>query len=348
MNEISGTPAVTVIMPAYNAEAFIEGSVRSILAQSFRSIQLIVVNDGSADSTGDILDRLSREDGRLTVLHVPNGGPAAARNRGLNAADPAAEYIMFADADDELMPDAVEYAVSRGGGADMILMGFSIRNADGSEAYYNEPEQHLTPEDIGGALGKLYKANLLNQVWAKLYRTELIRKNGIRFPDYRWGEDRLFIYECLEHSECVTVLPECKYRYIMHPGESLITRYYDKKFDVCLEADARMQQLCRRFGAEDGGDFRYMFVKSVFSCITTLFSPTCTLSRSEKKQEIKRIIRHPQVQERSRSVFGGVSVRGLCAVMRTKCVWLNYTAFRFVAWVGSAAPKLFTRLKHRK
>ena len=339
---------VAVIIPAYNAEKFIEASVRSILAQSFGDLRLIVVNDGSTDGTGEVLERLSREDSRLAVLNVPNGGPAEARNRGLEAVERGTEYIMFSDADDELAPDTIEYAINNSRGADMVLMGFRIRNADGSEALYCEPEQYLTQGDIGGALGKLYKANLLNQVWSKLYKASLILDGNIRFPDYRWGEDRLFIYDCLECARSVRVLPECKYCYIMHPGESLITRYYDKKFDVCLESDKRMQQLCARFGVEDESDFRYMFVKSVFSCITTLFSPTCTLTGAEKKRDIKRIIDNAQVQERSRDVFGGTSVRGLCAVLHTKSVWLNYAAFGFVAWVGSVAPGLFTKLKHKK
>ena len=348
MDESKRPARVTIIIPAYNAEAFIEASVRSILAQSFRNLRLIVVNDGSKDDTGAVLERLSREDSRLTVLNVPNGGPAMARNHGLDAVEPGTEYIMFADADDELAPDTVEYAVNNAGDADLVLMGFSIRNADGSIALYREPEQQLQPGDVGAVLGKLYKANLLNQVWAKLFRAGLILDNGIRFPDYRWGEDRLFIYDCLERAESVTVLPECKYCYIMHPGESLITRYYDKKPDVCLESDRRMQELCRRFAVEDEGDFRYMFVKSIFSCMTTLFSPTCQLTKAEKKQEIRRMLTDPQVQERSRNVFGGAAVKGLCAVLHTRCVWLNYAAFGFVAWVGSAAPRFFTKLKHRK
>ena len=348
MDERNRPARVTIIVPAYNAEEFVEASVRSILAQSFRDLHLIVVNDGSTDSTGDILERIRREDGRLTVLNVPNGGPAMARNLGLEAVEPGTEYIMFADADDELAPDTVEYAVNRCGGADLVLMGFRIRNADGSEALYYEPEQQLSRSDVGAALGELYKANLLNQVWAKLFRAGLILDNSIRFPDYRWGEDRLFIYDCLERADSLTVLPACKYCYIMHPGESLITRYYDKKIDVCLESDRRMQDICRRFGVKDDGDFRYMFVKSVFSCMTTLFSPSCTLTKAEKKRELRRMLNDPQVQARSRDVFGGAAVKGLCAVLHTKCVWLNYAAFGFVAWVGSAAPRFFTKLKHKK
>ena len=134
----------------------------------------------------------------------------------------------------------------------------------------------------------------------------------------------------------------------MHPGESLISKYYEKKFPVCLEIDERAEALCRRFGVEDDAPFRYMFLKSVFSCLTTLFSPRCTLTAAQKRAEIRRTVTNERVLLRSRDVFGGTAVRTLCAVIRTKNVPLNYVTFRFVARAGTIAPRLFTKLKHRK
>ena len=341
-------PRFVIIMPAYNAADTIETSVRSILAQSVSDLRLIVVNDGSRDRTGEILARLAAEDARLLTISTENIGPARARNLALDHVGAGTEYLMFSDADDELAPDALEYALTEGGGADLVLMGFSIRRPDGSSTTYSERAERLTPETMGAALGRLYKANLLNQVWGKLYRASLIRDGALRFPDYRWGEDRLFIYDCLERAQTVAVLPACKYSYVMHEGESLISRYYDKKPEVCLLADRRMQALCRRFGVADERDFRYMFMKAIFSCLTTLYAPNCTLSRREKRAEIRRIIRNEQVRRRSRGVFGGLAVRLLCAVVRTGNVTLNALCFRLVAAAGKAAPRLFTRLKHQK
>ena len=344
----NAAPKVAVIMPAYNASEFIESSVRSILSQSFCDMELIVVNDGSKDNTGELLAALAAEDKRLRPVTVENGGPAMARNHGLDLVQPGTEYIMFADSDDELAPGAIAYAVEKMADAELALLGFTIRNADGSEANYFEPEEYLTADNMAAALGRLYKANLLNQVWAKLFKASLILDNNIRFPDYRWGEDRLFIYDCLEKADKVAVLPECIYSYIMHPGESLITKYYDKKFAVCLESDKRMQGLCTRFGVTEEGDFRYMFAKSIFSCMTTLFAKNCALSDKEKRRVIAEIVSHPQVKERCCDAFGGAAVKGLCKVIQTGNVSLNHTAFKFVAWTGSALPALFTKLKHKK
>ena len=172
-------PRAAVIMPAYNAEGTIEKTVRSILGQSMGDLVLIVVDDGSTDETAAILSRLQAEDGRLLPIRLPNGGPARARNAGLDAVPPGTEYLMFSDADDLLEPDALLYAIENAGDADLVLMGFSILEPDGSEQRYFEPAARYTPDTLGASLGRLYKANLLNQVWGKLFRARLVLDNCV-------------------------------------------------------------------------------------------------------------------------------------------------------------------------
>ena len=349
MPESGKAPKVTLIMPAYNAAAYISASVRSVLDQSFRDWELIVVNDGSGDDTGRILATLSDGDARLRPMTVENGGPALARNRGLAAVKPGTEYIMFLDADDALAPDALEYALSGAeDGAELVIFGFSILGADGSRRDYSEPEKLLSRSEFGARFAGLYKANLLNQVWGKLYKAELLLDNGILFQDCRWGEDRLFIFDCLAHMQLVRILPKCKYRYIMHRGESLITRFYDRKFSICLEIDRQAEALCASFGVDEQADFRYMFAKSVFSCLTNLFSASCLLSKEEKRAVAEGIIRDERVLRRCRNVSGGLAPKLLCAVLRSGSIGLNLFVFRLVALAGRAAPRLFTALKHRK
>ena len=274
------TAKISVIMPAYNAGKYIEKSVNSVLRQSWSNLELIVINDGSKDNTAELLEGMARRDSRLRPATVSNGGPAMARNAGLDMVSPDTEYIMFIDSDDELLPEAAEYALKGSAGADITVFGFSIAGTDGSVRDYTEPEALMDRAAFGESFPGLYKANLLNQVWGKLFRAGLIQKNHIRFQDYRWGEDRLFIFDCLEKAEKIKVLPRCGYRYIMHEGESLITKYYDKKFEVCCEIDRRAEKLCSELGTAEDADFRYMFAKSVISCLTNLFSVSCSMSRA--------------------------------------------------------------------
>ena len=131
---------VTVIVPAWNAEKYLEASLRSVLNQSHRALRLLVIDDGSSDSTPEILARLRAEDPRLEFRSVKNGGPAAARNRALAALQEGTDYVMFLDADDLLLPDAIEYALSGAEGAEQVLFGYSIQRPDGSLRDYCEPE----------------------------------------------------------------------------------------------------------------------------------------------------------------------------------------------------------------
>ena len=100
-------PTVSIVVPAYNAAGYIEGCVNSVLTQSCGSFELIIVNDGSKDDTAAVVSAMAEKDARVRLLTVENGGPAAAREHGLAAADPEAEYVMFLDSDDLLLPDAL-------------------------------------------------------------------------------------------------------------------------------------------------------------------------------------------------------------------------------------------------
>ena len=339
---------ITLIMPAYNAAPYIERSVGSVLEQRHRDLELIVVDDGSTDDTAARLAAMAAADPRLRPMTVPNGGPAMARNRALDAMSPDTDYVMFIDADDLLLPDAADYALSAAReGADLVVFGFSILEIGGGKRDYCQPQQRLDRQSLGAALPRLYRANLLNQVWGKLFRAELIVREGLRFPDYRWGEDRLFLFRAMAVAERLTVLPECKYQYMMHEGESLITRYYDRKFEVCLEVDRQMEALADQLGVTVDADLRYMFLKSVFSCLTTLYAPNCTLTAAEKRAAAAAVMAEPRVRERSRGASGGLPVAALGAVLRSGSPSLALAAFRTVALVGEKAPALFMSLKHR-
>ena len=340
---------VSVIMPAYNAEKNLTASVESVLSQGCTDFELIIVNDGSRDNTASVAAALAEKDSRIKVFSIENSGPAMARNYGLDRISESSGYIAFIDSDDLMLPDFLEYALSAAeNGAEFVMTGFTIRNPDGTTRDYFEAENFFDETTLGEALPHLYMANMLNQVWAKLYRADIIRDNNIRFPDYRWGEDRLFNFDVLERMKKCAVLPQCKYCYIMQPGESLISRYYDKKVQVCCEADTRMAGLCRRFGTKDDAGCRYMFIKSIFSCITNLYAPSCPLSKKEKRKYVEEILNNEQVISRSRGMFGGAVEQTMGRVLRSGNVTLNMLMFRAVYAAGRLTPQLFLKLKHKK
>lgn len=340
-------PKLSVIMPAYNAARYISASIDSVLSQTLRELELIVVNDGSKDATAELVSAAAETDSRVRLITVENGGPARARNIALDAVSPDSEYIMFIDADDLLRPDAAELALASGP-ADLCLLGFNILEVDGGVRKYCEPDELIDISRMKDCFSRLYTANLLNQVWAKLFRAGIIREHSIRFPDWRWGEDRLFVFEYMRHCKTVAVLEECLYSYVMHEGESLITRFYAPKAEVSVLIDEKIRELCAEYGVEDESGFRYMFAKSIFSCFTTLFSASCSLSRREKRAYVRSVLAYPEIKERCTGCAGGFPVRFLTAVLRSGLPGLNLFVFHHVAAAGKLAPKLFMKLKHRK
>ena len=340
---------ISVIIPAYNAESTIEKTLSSITGQSYRNFEIIVVNDGSTDGTVSVVNKAVSLDSRIRLISISNSGPANARNVGLASVSDKSDYIMFCDADDEFLPGIMELSLIQAEkGADIVIFGFRIINSDGTQNDYFEPFGNYDRSNFGSVYSKLYKANLLNQVWGKLLSSKLIKDNNITFPDYRWGEDRLFLSDCLEKAAGISVIPECGYLYIIRKGESLISGFYGKKIEVCIEIDKRIKELCSHFGAEYDGTFRYMFTKSIFSAFANLYSPSCKLSYKEKRAYIDKAIKNEYVRNACVDPDGGKAVRIICAIIKSKNVRLNSIAAKSAYDFGRAFPKTFQRIKHKK
>lgn len=209
---------ISIVVPVYNAEEYLDRCLHSILDQEFTSYEVILVDDGSTDASWLICDRYSSTDPRFITLHQPNKGVSAARNAGINMAQ--GEYVMFLDADDALLPDALESMVTSASGEDVVIGGYGV-------FINNVPSSEVMPADTvsykGHDYARFFEDNLLpycellDAPWAKLFRTKAIRR--IRFnEDMDYAEDKLFVFEVL--SKCTSILTVSKavYGYYKRPG----------------------------------------------------------------------------------------------------------------------------------
>ena len=341
-------PVISVVIPAYNAAGCIGETLDNILSQTMRELEVIVVDDGSTDGTGALLEEYRRRDPRVRVLTVENGGPAAARNQGLPLA--RGRYLLFVDSDDRLEPDALAILreQTERDQPDMLIFGFYIRNiARGNTFSYFYPDTALrSTEEIREHFPGMYRHNVLNQVWNKLYATAFIRENGLTFPDYHYGEDRLFVLDSLKAATRVTVTGRCLYDYYIRPGESLVTRFYDKKFEVCCLIDEKIRAFVAA-SHEEAATFRYMYLKSVVSCIVNFYGPSCPYSFGEKRRQVSAMLHHPQVREQVRfSAKNGLAGNLLCLLIRTRLALPNMAAAWLIAKASRLLPTLFIRVKH--
>lgn len=341
-------PFISVVIPAYNAAGYIVDTLDNICSQSMRELEIIVVDDGSTDDTGSLLEEYGRRDPRVRVLTVENGGPAAARNQGLSLV--RGQYVLFVDSDDRLEPDALTLlrTAAERERPDMLIFGFHIRNiaSDNTFSYFYKDVVLGSTQEIREHFPGMYRHNVLNQVWNKLYAAAFLREKELTFPDYHYGEDRLFVLDSLKAASRVTVMERCLYDYYIRPGESLVTRFYDKKFEVCCLIDEKIREFVAA-SHEESAAFRYMFMKSVVSCLVNLFGPSCPYGFREKRRQAAAILRHPQVREQVHfSRKNGLVGNLLCLLIRTRWTLLNMAAAWLIAKTSRLLPTLFIRVKH--
>lgn len=202
---------ISVIMPAYNVKKYLERSVESVLAQTYGDFELLVVDDGSTDGTGIIADALAEKDSRVVVIHQANGGAAAARNRGLDAA--RGEFVALLDADDLWDEAFLEktYAKAVDCGGDFVYANTEERFADGRTNFIGS----LQPleEKFDGFLHRTGEYRQPFHTSAVLIRRSLIERFHIRFPvGIRFSEDTAFFLEVLSVTKTACV-PETLFYY---------------------------------------------------------------------------------------------------------------------------------------
>lgn len=228
-------PLVSVVVPAYNIEGYIADCMRSAVNQTYPEIEIIVVNDGSTDSTLSIIEEFQRQDSRIRVITRPNGGLSAARNTGLDSAQ--GEYIVFADGDDVLMPDAIEtmVGIASDTSAD-IVMGRHTRNepvlADLSTATssVSEPLNVKIVPSRKALINILYqKKNYHHSAWAKLYRRQIFEK--LRFTPGLLYEDLDIVLRVFEACDRIALTDRTVYYYRPTPG-SILNTFSTRRFDV--------------------------------------------------------------------------------------------------------------------
>lgn len=219
---------VSIIVPIYNAERYLERCLESILGQTLKELELILVDDGSADGSGNICDDFALKDGRITVIHKKNGGVSSARNAGMKVA--TGEYIGFADADDwcaetmyqSLYDEAAETA------ADLALCNYCCVNG-GKIKEKPELAGIMPANDVRNELmGRILSVNgtrISGTCCRIIVRKEWITANRIRFQEnYRAYEDLLFTQQCLDKANKVSVIQDCYY--YRFENASSVTRNY--------------------------------------------------------------------------------------------------------------------------
>lgn len=241
----------SVILPVYNVASYLDRCLQSVLRQDFADYEIILVDDGSTDTSGEICDRYADQYAHIRVIHKENGGLSSARNAGLEAAEGA--YLWWVDSDDWIEEDSLQrlYGAVCDGTADMVKFSFTRMNGQNAQPFAS----NAVPGSYHGreAVDRLLELALLQpgefclSAWSHVYRREFVLRRGLRFVSERLvgSEDYLFNLQAFALAENVAVLDGRLYRYDLRMG-SLTQRY---KTDLPRRYTELLHRLTECYGA---------------------------------------------------------------------------------------------------
>lgn len=284
MNE---KPLITVVVPVYNAERYVGACLDSLLAQSYPHYEVMVIDDGSTDGSGILIDAYPDKDSRVRVFHQPNCGVSASRNRAI--ADSRGDLLTFVDADDNVGPDYLANllgALPQQGGRGVVIGGLIQYRPDGNWTRMQVPIVEYRSKEFG----KMFAEINLHHYWyaaSKLYDLSLIREKEVRFDErLNYAEDALFLMNYLQWADYVRFYPLADYNYYLHAGASLsrCNRSFDAEYTVFKKLKGHLIELKRRYPRMPEAFLRMEHESSIYliRALSALYRPPYALPRDQR------------------------------------------------------------------
>lgn len=231
---------VSVIVPVYNAERHLGKCVESILNQTLKEFELIIINDGSTDSSYELCKKYAVKDERIVLLDQKNSGVSVARNRGLDIAK--GEYIYFIDADDYIEKNTLEILYNRAIASNSDIVVFGYKTISENSVYVEKVSdcEYTIQEFLAHYGDFIISSSILGAIWNKIYKRETI--NDIRFIEgIKHHEDLFFVQDVLRKCKLVSMQGDLYYNYINNDG-SASRRHIENLFEIFLESHKKSIQ----------------------------------------------------------------------------------------------------------
>lgn len=287
---------ISIVIPVYKSEKTLGSCLESLMAQTYRDIEMICVIDGSPDRCGEICDEYAKKDSRIKSIKRENGGVSSARNRGIDEA--AGDYIMFVDSDDTVEPTYCEkmWQAHEKTGAELVICGFhhwyvgrDVKKSPSNPGIYDT-------KAYGADFLKLYQEGFLNMPWNKLFKKELA---GCFDTSLSLGEDLLFNMDYLKKCSKVAVIPDALIHYIQEEkGNTLSSKKRDDKLEIASKVCESVQGY---YGSLTGKPELHPVIAGKFvmefldDCEKLPFDKET--SKAEKKQMIQKLSKHKEFME---------------------------------------------------
>lgn len=285
MNNIK--PSVSIIVPAFNCERYIEQCIKSLQNQTFEDIEIIIINDGSTDSTPKLAAEFQKNDPRIIIINTENSGVSAARNTGIDAA--RGQYIAFVDADDHADAAMIERLVDSIFDSDMAICNY-IEVVD---CMHNKRETGVAPgiyttdEIRNNFLSAYYEKGFEKHIFSSctvLYNSAFINRNNLRFDETRHREeDYLFNFDAYCLAQNITVIDDYLYFYCRN-SDSAMSRYRPDDFERMTETRVKLLKTNEQYlhFNLDGNRFDYRFLMNTI-CFMLLIIKTEPRPQAKRK-----------------------------------------------------------------
>lgn len=288
---------VSIVVPLFNAEKYIDKCINSVLNQTYKNLELIIVDDGSTDNSAAIIEQIIQVDKRVIYYSQENAGPSSARNKGIDLAK--GEFLFFLDADDYLENKSIEKLVDSSFECDLIIGGY--RNL------YNNNEKEIIPRQTGkfhieefhDIFPYLFSNNFFHYTWNKLYRREVV-KNTRFDTKLKIGEDLVFNLEYFKKTYKLNIIPEVICNHIKTNSESITTNYQSYLFETRkLMYNSLISYAESSFNGKDNiiELASRWYLKMIKYCFFNLHRRDAKLSNEDKILETTRIINDKSVRE---------------------------------------------------
>ena len=289
-------PFVSVIVPVFRVERYLDECVDSLIGQTLKNIEIILIDDGSDDNCPALCDKYQMMYSHVRVIHQKNKGSSAARNAGLLVAK--GKYIAFCDSDDTMKPNMLEvlYQCAEEQNVDIVICGFETVPDGKINVRGYALNQKMSSEELICSNHKIHSGNDLCFSWSFLIKNSLIKEKQIVFDEkIRFGEDFLFNLSCVMEAESIYVLPKILYNYRINNKNSIMRQKYKADLEKQIQEQYELKiHTFEKYGLDKNkefmDDFAFYYVAE-WGFAGMLFRNVLAGPKEERKDSLKRIVR---------------------------------------------------------
>jgi glycosyltransferase involved in cell wall biosynthesis len=308
-------PKISVIVPIYNAEKYIDRCMESIYAQSFTDYEIILVNDGSKDNSAEICKKYKEKDDRITFIDKENEGAGSARNAGIEIAK--GEYLAFPDVDDWFESDMYEdlYNLAKSGDYDVVFSGANFYNqsekGDLQFAYTStcEPVCYKSKDECRKNVMTFFPTSTIFDVpWNKLYKRSVAIDNNVRFSDTRRCQDAMFNIDFYNFISSAASTNKAYYNYIENTVASTNRKFPINYIDINIKYFNKLTGILKSWGVYEGKikeHYDTSIVIAVYGTLGMFENPVWGLDKEGQKKYLNDILNRQDVQD----ILADVTIR---------------------------------------